>query len=140
MSQVIERVRLAYCAGRSDKVYEIELITVGQGLFHVVGYNGRRGASLVAQPKTRQAVPYVTARRIFDQLEQVKRHHRQTPYQLRERQTFPVTESPAQNLAANSVPHLAANPAPHPTPTRPAPLAATVAPVYQAGHLDALEL
>lgn len=88
MSEVIERVKLYYREGRSDKVYEIELISEGNGLFHVIGYNGRRGNQLVAQPKTRFAVPYATARRIFDQLEQAKLCHRKTPYKFAERETF----------------------------------------------------
>jgi hypothetical protein len=93
MSQVIERVRLTYRAGRSDKIYEIELIAEGEGLFHVVGYNGRRGAQLVAQPKTRAPVPFATARRIFDQLEQAKLNHRKTPYRIADRQVLQANQN-----------------------------------------------
>lgn len=125
MSQVIERVKLSYRQGRSDKVYEIELIAEGNGLFHVVGYNGRRGAQLVAQPKTRGPVPLVTARRIFQQLEQAKLNHPRTPYQCDGRQTFPLAhETPPANKLT--------------PPTAPTPAAANVS--YRAGHLDALEL
>jgi hypothetical protein len=125
MSQVIERVKLSYRQGRSDKVYEIELIAEGNGLFHVVGYNGRRGAQLVAQPKTRGPVPLVTARRIFHQLEQAKLNHPRTPYHCAGRQTFQLateTASLAKPLGASA----------------PVPPAENVA--YHASHLDALEL
>ena len=126
MSQVIERVKLFYRQGRSDKVYEIELIAEGSGLFHVVGYNGRRGAQLVAQPKTRGPVPLATARRIFHQLEQAKLNHPRTPYQCDGRQTFPLT---------SDAPPMSKPPAPA--------VSALVSPTntaYHAAHLDALEL
>lgn len=125
MSQVIERVKLSYRQGRSDKVYEIELIAEGRGLFHVVGYNGRRGAQLVAQPKTRHPVPLATARRIFHQLEQAKLNHPRTPYQLSGRQTFP--------LATNNL-------TPDPPLVVSAPASAAKNVPYQASRLDALEL
>ena len=126
MSQVIERVKLSYRQGRSDKVYEIELIAEGNGLFHVVGYNGRRGAQLVSQPKTRGPVPLATARRIFHQLEQAKLYHPRTPYHLDGRQTFPLT-SDAPPVNKPSLPAISV-----PPPTENAS--------YHAGHLDALEL
>ncbi|MET0645878.1 MAG: hypothetical protein ABW208_04605 [Pyrinomonadaceae bacterium] len=126
MSEVVERVKLFYREGRSDKVYEIELIAEGDGLFHVVGYNGRRGARRVAQPKTQFPVPYATARRIFDNLEQAKLNHRKTPYRISGRETFNT-----QSLVANTD-------APPPSPTR-APKEQS-AETYQASHLNALEL
>jgi len=123
MSVVIERVRLSYRAGRSDKVYEIELIAEEDGLFHVVGYNGRRGTQLVAQPKTQRAVPYVTARRIFDALELAKLNHRKTPYCFTDRERF-VT---SQNAPAPDLVHQHKQ-------------EASESEKYCAGHLDALEL
>jgi hypothetical protein len=126
MSEVVERVKLFYREGRSDKVYEIELIAEDEGLFHVVGYNGRRGAQLVAQPKTQFPVPYATARRIFDNLEQAKLSHRKTPYRLSGRETS-NRQSPAPTADAQP-----------PSPTS-APKDQS-AETYQAGHLDALEL
>lgn len=122
MSVVIERVRLYHREGRSDKLYEIELIAEGDGRFHVVGYNGRRGAQLVAQPKTQRGVPFVTARRIFDQLVHAKLNHRRTPYQFDGRETF--DHAPAQS---------AVTPAKQDAPPQ-------AAAGYRAGHLDALEL
>ena len=132
MSQVIERVKLFYRQGRSDKVYEIELIAEGNGLFHVVGYNGRRGAQLVAQPKTRGPVPLATARRIFNQLEQAKLYHPRTPYHLDGRQTFELAN--ATQLSDKPLSPLSPTPSSlrAPTPTENA--------AYHAGHFDALEL
>ena len=127
MSQVIERVKLFYRQGRSDKVYEIELIAEGNGLFHVVGYNGRRGAQLVAQPKTSRPVPLVTARRIFNQLEQAKLYHPRTPYHTDGRQTFPLTSDAPPPMSKPSPPAISV----------PQPAENTS---YHAGHLDALEL
>ena len=126
MSEVVERVKLFHREGRSDKGYEIELIAEDDGLFHVVGYNGRRGAQLVAQPKTQFPLPYATARRIFDNLEQGKLNHRRTPYRLTGRETF-NRPGPAANADAQP-----------PSPTH-APKDQS-AETYQASHLDALEL
>ena len=125
MSEVVERVKLFHREGRSDKVYEIELIAEDDGLFRVVGYNGRRGARLVPQPKTQYPVPYATARRIFDNLERTKLSHRKTPYRLSGRETF-NRPSPVANTAE-------ATPLPAPTPNE-QPTEA-----YQADRLDALE-
>jgi hypothetical protein len=126
MSEVVERVKLFYREGRSDKVYKIELIAEDEGLFHVVGYNGRRGAQLVAPPKTQFPVPYATARRIFDNFEQAKLNHRKTPYRLSGRETF-------------NRPSPVANTAEPPSPPAHAPKEQP-AEAYQADHLDALEL
>lgn len=125
MSEVVERVKLFYREGRSDKVYEIELIAEDDGLFHVVGYNGRRGARLVPQPKTQFPVPYASARRIFDNLERAKLNHRKTPYQFAGRETFNQPSSTADATVRSSPP-----PAPKEQPAE----------AYQADHLDALEL
>jgi hypothetical protein len=126
MSEVVERVKLFHREGRSDKVYEIELIAEDDGRFHVVGYNGRRGAQLVPQPKTQFPVPYVTARRIFDNLEQAKLNHRKTPYRLAGRETF---NQPSPTVNRDDQPSQP-TPAPKEQPTE----------AYQANHLDALEL
>jgi bifunctional non-homologous end joining protein LigD len=126
MSEVVERVKLFHREGRSDKVYEIELVADGDGLFHVVGYNGRRGARLVAQPKTQFPVPYATARRIFDNLEQAKLNHRKTPYRLSGRERFD-RPTPAADTAEQ--------------PSQPTHIPKERhAESYQADHLDALEL
>lgn len=122
MSVVVERVRLCHRAGRSDKVYEIELIAEEDGRFHVVGYNGRRGAQLVAQPKTQRAVPFITARRIFDALEHAKLNHRKTPYHLVERRVFAPVNNPTPLPVASEYNKS--------LPTRDD---------YRAPHLDALE-
>lgn len=132
MSEVIERVKLYYREGRHDKVYEIELIAEGDGLFHVIGYNGRRGHQLVAQPKTRIPVPYATARRIFDQLEQAKLCHRKTPYKIAERETF---TSANNNLNAKN--NMNTN---KPAVTAPTQSQEQTMDAYKAVHLDALEL
>ena len=125
MREVVERVKLFYREGRSDKVYEIELIAEDDGLFHVVGYNGRRGAQLVSQPKTQFPVPYATARRIFNNLEQAKLNHRKTPYRLAGRETL---DNPSSSNNMDN----------HTSPTNTTRAQPTEA--YQANHLDALEL
>jgi hypothetical protein len=125
MSNVVERVKLFYREGRSDKVYQIELIAEDEGLFHVVGYNGRRGAQLVPQPKTQFPVPYATARRVFDNLEQAKLNHPKTPYRVEGRETF--NERGATSNAEDQ-------------PAQPAPTSeGQPADSYRAAHLDALE-
>jgi hypothetical protein len=126
MNEVVERVKLFYREGRSDKVYEIELIAEDDGRFHVVGYNGRRGAQLVAQPKTQFPVPYATARRMFDNLEQAKLNHRKTPYRLAGREMFNQPSPSASLDVPPSQP-------PYTSEEQPAE-------AYQANHLDALEL
>lgn len=126
MSEVVERVRLYYREGRSDKIYEIELIAEDDGRFHVVGYNGRRGAQLVPQPKTQVPVPFATARRIFDNLEQAKLNHRKTPYRLAGRETF-------------TKPSVHSNTNKQPTTSTQMPEEQSNE-TYQANHLDALEL
>ena len=83
---LIEKVCLYYREGVSDKVYEIHLTQEEDG-FRVTGYNGRRGAKLVAQSKTPKPVPYRTARYIFDNLEAAKLNHRKTPYTVASRET-----------------------------------------------------
>lgn len=126
MSEVIERVKLYYCEGRHDKVYEIELIAEGEGLFHVIGYNGRRGNQLVAQPKTRIPVPFATARRIFDQLEQAKLCHRKTPYKLLTRETFTSSDNSRANKPVANIENAHSQ--------------EKATDAYEATHLDALEL
>lgn len=96
MSKVIERVKLYYREGKSDKIYLIELIEEEEGQYVVVGYNGRRGARLVPQHKTPVPVSMNTARHIFNNLEQSKLNHRQTPYQVAERSS-PSTNPPSVN-------------------------------------------
>jgi hypothetical protein len=83
---LIERVRLYYRDGASDKVYEIHLTEEEEG-FRVTGFNGRRGTKLVAQPKTPRPVAYRTARYIFANLEASKLNHRRTPYRVASRET-----------------------------------------------------
>jgi hypothetical protein len=92
----------------------------------VAGYNGRRGAQLVAQPKTQFPLPYATARRIFDNLEHAKLNHRKTPYRLARRETF---NQPSSSVNTNNQPSQSTN-TPKEQPTK----------SYQANHLDALEL
>ena len=102
MSRVVERVKLFYREGKSDKVYLIELIEEEEGLYKVIGYNGRRGARLVPQPKTPVPVSLNTARQIFNNLEQSKLNHRKTPYRIAERSSpstnpLPVSEKPTSS-------------------------------------------
>lgn len=146
---LIEKVCLTYREGASDKVYEIHLTQDEGGEsagFRVTGYNGRRGAKLVAQPKTERAVPYRTARYIFDNLEAAKLNHRRTPYQISRREklvdmeamtlekqaasasvTSPTSAAPTLNASS-----AARNPASSPPEDQTR--------TYRAEFLDALEL
>jgi hypothetical protein len=56
MSVVIERVRLSYRAGRSDKVYEIELIAEEDGLFTLSATTG--GVEPNSSPNRRRSALY----------------------------------------------------------------------------------
>lgn len=128
MSKVIERVKLFYREGKSDKIYVIELIEEDEGQYVVVGYNGRRGARLVSQPKTPVPVSLNTARHIFNNLEQSKLNHRTTPYQVTER------SSPSTNpLPVNEKPTLVSNNAGESSIGKREDL-------YEPNFLDALEI
>lgn len=51
----------------ADKVYKVDL-EAKDGGFTVTGWNGRRGGSLKAQPKTPVPLPYADAKKAFDAL------------------------------------------------------------------------
>ena len=132
MAKIVERVRLNYREGTSDKVYVIELTEVSPGKYSVTGYNGRRGAQLVAQPKTSAPVSLTEARRIFNGLERAKLNHPKTPYKVSDRQTDTTPAGAKQKEGASA------------TATATAAEAETSAPQpsgdgYRASHLDALE-
>jgi bifunctional non-homologous end joining protein LigD len=63
----VRTVALFYREGSSDKEYRVQLDEVAGG-FTVTGYNGRRGAALTAQPKTKGPVTRNEADVIFDRL------------------------------------------------------------------------
>ena len=132
MSKIVERVRLYYREGTSDKVYVIELTEESPGAYSVTGYNGRRGAQLVAQPKTSAPVSLAEARRIFSQLERTKLNHPRTPYEVAERQTNTTSAGAKQEErasgAANASSAEAVTSAQQPSGEG-----------YRASHLDALE-
>ena len=123
---LIEKVRLYYREGASDKVYEIHLTEEEEG-FLVTGYNGRRGTKLVAQPKTLKPVAYRTARYIFDNLEAAKLNHRRTPYTVASRERFDVPKNPTD---------VSTSP---PATTQPPTQSESSASSYSATHLEALE-
>lgn len=132
MSKMVERVRLYYREGASDKVYVIELTEESPGKFSVTGYNGRRGSHLVAQPKTTMPVSLTEARRIFNGLESAKLNHPKTPYKIAERQTGATTTGtkPKEGVA----PPAAASTSVAETSTQ-----QPSSDDYRASHLDALE-
>ena len=131
MSKMVERVRLYYREGASDKVYVIELTEESPGKYSVTGYNGRRGAQLVAQPKTSAPVSLTEARRIFDELESAKLNHPKTPYKTAERQTGTTTTDTKQKEGV--VPAAAATSVAETSTQQPS------SEDYRASHLDALE-
>lgn len=132
MSKMVERVRLYYREGASDKVYVIELTEESPGKYSVTGYNGRRGAQLVAQPKTSVPVSLTEARRIFNSLERTKLNHPKTPYKVTERQTNNTPVDEKQKVGAS-------HPAIESTAEVETPTQQPSSEGYRASHLDALE-
>ncbi len=66
--QLIQRTTLAYQAGNSDKVYEVDLCQVATDRY-VVNYRyGKRGGNLREGTETVAAVPLAEAQRVFDRL------------------------------------------------------------------------
>ena len=62
-----EKVSLFFCEGNSDKEYHVQLEQLGPR--YVVNFQyGRRGSSLTSGTKTKVAVPYDMAKKIYDYL------------------------------------------------------------------------
>ena len=62
------RTTLVYQAGKSDKVYEVDLCRLGENRYVVNFRYGRRGTALKEGSKTVQPIPMPEAQRLFDQL------------------------------------------------------------------------
>lgn len=77
-------VELAYSdlarGGSSDKVYNVHIVEDPQGVFGVVGENGRRGSRLTPQPVADKLPSLAAAEIELDKKVASKRHHRTTPY------------------------------------------------------------
>ncbi|XXF77153.1 hypothetical protein P2318_29480 [Myxococcaceae bacterium GXIMD 01537] len=70
--KVLEQARLVFQEGRSDKVYEVDLLEVGAGQ-HLVNFRyGRRGTALKDGTKTPGPVALAEARRVFEKLVESK--------------------------------------------------------------------
>jgi len=95
--------------GNSDKVYELEIKEVSPGMYFVEGRNGRYGAKLTQQIKTKNGpVPYAQARAAYD-AEYTNR--------LRKRYKLQSTITPASSISATvaaSQPSTVAVPMPAP--------------------------
>ncbi len=63
--KVVERARLSFQAGTSDKVYEVDLVEVAAGQFVVNFRYGRRGSALREGTKTPLPLPEPKARVVF---------------------------------------------------------------------------
>ncbi len=71
--KLIEQVTLLFQEGKSDKVYEVDLLEVGAGQ-HVVNFRyGRRGTALKDGTKTPAPVSMAEARKAFDKTIEMKR-------------------------------------------------------------------
>jgi predicted DNA-binding WGR domain protein len=70
--KVLEQVTLLFSEGKSDKVYEVDLLEVGAGQCVVNFRYGRRGTTLKDGTKTPVPVSQAEARRVFDKLVQSK--------------------------------------------------------------------
>lgn len=66
--KLVKQTTLSFQEGRSDKVYEVDLCEVGNGLYVVNFRYGRRGASLKEGSKTAKAVKLTEAEKIFASL------------------------------------------------------------------------
>lgn len=66
--QLIQRTTLVYQAGRTEKVYEVDLCQVSDGAYVVNFRYGRQGTALKEGSETVSAVPLEMAQRIFDRL------------------------------------------------------------------------
>ncbi len=106
--KLVEQAMLSFQAGRTEKVYEIDLCEVGPDRF-VVNYRyGRRGADLKEGTRTVAPVPEADARRIYTKLVNSKT-----------KAGYAAAEAHATTPEA---------PAPPPTPAAPPPPAAPAAP------------
>ncbi len=70
--KLVEQVTLLFQEGKSDKVYEVDLLEVGAGQYVVNFRYGRRGTALKDGTKTPAPVSMAEARRTFDKLVQSK--------------------------------------------------------------------
>ncbi|HLM45403.1 MAG TPA: WGR domain-containing protein, partial [Myxococcaceae bacterium] len=70
--RVLEQAMLLFQEGKSDKVYEVDLLEVSPGQCVVNFRYGRRGTALKDGSKTPVPVPQAEARRVFDKLVQSK--------------------------------------------------------------------
>jgi hypothetical protein len=102
MGTIVESVSLHYTDGaRSDKVYNIEIEEVAPNQFYVTGYNGKRGGTLTPRKQNDSPVSLAEAKHLFTKLEQQKRNHPKTPYQVLSRNG---TTSPASSQSPNPSP------------------------------------
>jgi predicted DNA-binding WGR domain protein len=69
---VLEQAMLLFQEGKSDKVYEVDLLEVSPGQCVVNFRYGRRGTALKDGSKTPVPVPQAEAKRVFDKLVQSK--------------------------------------------------------------------
>ncbi|MDY7227425.1 WGR domain-containing protein [Hyalangium rubrum] len=70
--KLLEQVTLLFQEGKSDKVYEVDLLEVGAGQYVVNFRYGRRGTALKDGTKTPAPVSMAEARRAFDKLVESK--------------------------------------------------------------------
>jgi predicted DNA-binding WGR domain protein len=70
--KLLEQVTLLFQEGKSDKVYEVDLLEVGVGQYVVNFRYGRRGTALKDGTKTPAPVSMAEARRAFDKLVESK--------------------------------------------------------------------
>ncbi|KFE69113.1 WGR domain-containing protein [Hyalangium minutum] len=70
--KLIEQVTLLFQEGKSDKVYEVDLLEVGAGQYVVNFRYGRRGTALKDGTKTPAPVSMAEARKAYDKLVQSK--------------------------------------------------------------------
>ncbi len=76
--KLIKRTTLHYQEGTSDKVYEVDLCQIDEGLYLVNFRYGRSGTNLKEGTKTTQAVTLVEAQQVFNKLvnEKTKKGYR----------------------------------------------------------------
>ncbi|MCP4220061.1 MAG: WGR domain-containing protein [bacterium] len=100
--KLIEQASLAYRAGKSDKVYEVDLCEVGAGLYVVNFRYGKRGSTLKDGTKTVLPVNKDKAEKIFNDLvsSKVKKGYMESGAEpLAAQQPRPSTGGRTENLS-----------------------------------------
>lgn len=68
MNTIVKTISLYNQTGNSDKVYVVNLVQVTPSTFQVIGFNGRRGSTLIQRDKNKTPVSLSVASKTYDDL------------------------------------------------------------------------